>query len=676
MSIFNQKTQKNITCASKETKKNLFMEITSPTTNRPKMVKLSSRIIQRQERDKKTLRKEKESAKIDPLSSLSSEEIDQYAVCALKMFQHSLDLCSSESGFKSVMRSIKRLDLGKYVDETFSPNLTNLVGENLINRTPWRAFVWLQPHQFCDPSKLSIFGHDNNISNISPEDVQQGLIGDSYLIASLASLAEQPNRIEKLFVQDESDKFFGRKHGIFAVKFYVAGHPFELVMDDFFPCISEEKGPAFAKLVDGKLWPLMIEKACAKAFYSYDNIEGGLSKDILRDLTGAPVKSFWTDEKFDELWNNLVKARELKYPMTCCSKELDKKIDFINEEGIVSNHVYSLMGGYEVKTQNGVIKLVKVRTVYPDAIWKGKWSIASQSKEWDSVQDKDKYINELNAKKLIFYINFDDFIKYFETCQFCFMDNDFKYSYQTQKINRKKGQYFRVTIKKEGKYYFTASQDPIKRYSKSYRDKNELADITLIIGQMQGEGQYRYLASMKSNAQDVSATYTDGETIPAGTYIIYTKVQWPVFEEKEITLSVYGTHQVRIDDDLDFIHKTFLENAFLDYAEKYVKNKISLAEDGAQNSLYCAEKLLHGFAFVAVWNKEQNKKLKCEFRIKNMKDLNLRLKKTFSGQEIAVFEVLPGKSKICLIRVKQYKDNGEESNSNLYHSKNVRVENL
>ena len=53
---------------------------------------------------------------------------------------------------------------------------------------------------------------------------------------------------------------------------------------------------------------MLLEKAWAKTFKGYMNIEAGLTREALRDLTGASCKTFmmkdpsYTDEF---LWNSL-----------------------------------------------------------------------------------------------------------------------------------------------------------------------------------------------------------------------------------------------------------------------------------------------------------------------------------------------------------------------------------
>ena len=44
------------------------------------------------------------------------------------------------------------------------------------------------------------------VGGISPNDIKQGMLGDCYFVASLATLAEWPERVEKIFVSSDSEK--------------------------------------------------------------------------------------------------------------------------------------------------------------------------------------------------------------------------------------------------------------------------------------------------------------------------------------------------------------------------------------------------------------------------------------------------------------------------------------
>lgn len=86
-----------------------------------------------------------------------------------------------------------------------------------------------------------------------------------------------------------------KKTGCYFVNVCFKGHWKEVILDDFIPVLSQSRGPAFSRSVDSELWVLLLEKAWAKIYKSYDNIEAGLTREPLHDLTGAPTRTIWTD---------------------------------------------------------------------------------------------------------------------------------------------------------------------------------------------------------------------------------------------------------------------------------------------------------------------------------------------------------------------------------------------
>ena len=76
-----------------------------------------------------------------------------------------------------------------------------------------------------------------------------------------------------------------------------------IVVDDYFPC--NYYGPAFTRGNDNEIWVLILEKAWAKLFGSYERIEAGLAREALKSLTAAPTSVVWTDCPEDELWDTV-----------------------------------------------------------------------------------------------------------------------------------------------------------------------------------------------------------------------------------------------------------------------------------------------------------------------------------------------------------------------------------
>lgn len=61
-----------------------------------------------------------------------------------------------------------------------------------------------------------------------------------------------------------------------------------MLVDDHI-VVSSDTSPAFTRAHGNELWVLILEKAWAKLYGSFDNVESGLPHLALRDLTGAPA---------------------------------------------------------------------------------------------------------------------------------------------------------------------------------------------------------------------------------------------------------------------------------------------------------------------------------------------------------------------------------------------------
>ena len=96
-------------------------------------------------------------------------------------------------------------------------------------------------------------------------------------MASLSALAEYPERIKKILITESVNEA-----GCYAVSLFINGERRTVVVDDYFP-YDEEKGKwAFSRPFENEttkmmrstvdIWVLIIEKAWAKVFGSYQRI--------------------------------------------------------------------------------------------------------------------------------------------------------------------------------------------------------------------------------------------------------------------------------------------------------------------------------------------------------------------------------------------------------------------
>ena len=83
--------------------------------------------------------------------------------------------------------------------------------------------------------------------------------------------------------------------------------------------------------------------------------------------------------------------------------------DYI-EVGLEPNHAYSILDVRQLNLGEGSRKLLRLRNPWRKYSWKGNWS--DQDPIWKSSPQLEAELHPLGADEGIFWIEFEDFIKY------------------------------------------------------------------------------------------------------------------------------------------------------------------------------------------------------------------------------------------------------------------------
>jgi len=175
------------------------------------------------------------------------------------------------------------------------------------------------------------------------DDVQQGAIGDCYLMAAIAAYAEWPDRIRTTIVNTT------RNHcGIYGVIFHINGVAELMIIDDFF-LHNDDGHSRFAAFKRGKFWVAVLEKAWAKLLGSYERAWGGNEGDPFNAWTGQPNKLMYhRDLDTDELYDWLERCDKADFAQNAASKP-----EAANEEeanlGIVYSHGFTIISVHRVE---------------------------------------------------------------------------------------------------------------------------------------------------------------------------------------------------------------------------------------------------------------------------------------------------------------------------------------
>ena len=179
----------------------------------------------------------------------------------------------------------------KFLDPDFPPNddslfkVDKLAGVKGFSTSPYSgakpAVEWRRASEFIVDG-VKIFDR-----GICPNDVEQGQLGDCWLMCSIAAISSVGERehntdalVRDVIIESESNA----ATGLYVVKLCKDGKWQKIQLDDYFPC-QPKGGPLYAHASGPEIWAMLLEKAYAKYHGSYVTIRSGFPYEAMMDLT-------------------------------------------------------------------------------------------------------------------------------------------------------------------------------------------------------------------------------------------------------------------------------------------------------------------------------------------------------------------------------------------------------
>ena len=350
---------------------------------------------------------------------------------------------------------------------------TMMRSERLKN---WETYTWKRPADAFKGNNFTIY------NEISPTDIKQGDCGDCYILSSISSLAEFPERVKDIFITKEVNEA-----GCYAVKLYINGEPEVVVVDDYFPWCSHKDNWAFSRSsADQEIWVLILEKAWAKVYGSYQRIEGGNIGEALPALTGAPTDVLMHEDiqNKEQIWNEIKLADERKYVIaTSVSSDQSRRThDLMKSMGLVDAHAYSLISAHTVRSGLQTVRLLKIRNPWGRREWNGDWS--DFSSKW--TPDLQRQVGFEAKEDGIFFISFEDYVTFFYITSICRYQNggDLSVAEDEHKIGDYCVQKFSITQNYKTPIIITLNQVHSRLADETMRGTYQYAPIKIVLAKV------------------------------------------------------------------------------------------------------------------------------------------------------------------------------------------------
>ncbi|PNF15198.1 Calpain-A [Cryptotermes secundus] len=263
------------------------------------------------------------------------------------------------------------------------------------------------------------------VEGASRFDVQQGELGDCWLLAAVANLTLNRALFSQVVPDDQS---FGDKYaGIFHFRFWQYGRWVDVVIDDRLPTYG-------GRLVflhsseHNEFWSALLEKAYAKLHGSYEALKGGTTCEAMEDFTGGVTEMYELNQAPPNLYRIMLKAYERSSLMGCSIEPDPNVVEAQTPEGLIKGHAYSVTKVKYVDIQtprsSGKIPLIRIRNPWGnEAEWNGPWS--DKSPEWRFIPDEEKEeIGLTFDEDGEFWMSYKDFQKHFSRLEICNLNPD------------------------------------------------------------------------------------------------------------------------------------------------------------------------------------------------------------------------------------------------------------
>ncbi|KAJ7414591.1 Calpain-14 [Willisornis vidua] len=327
-----------------------------------------------------------------------------------------------------------------FTDDNFPAHIRSIGTGALLKKLP-RNLQWKRPHAL---HKSPVF----YAANRKQLDLCQGLVENCWFLAALEALTFHQDILAAVVPQNQS---FERKYaGIFHFRlgipspevqlelisplilctpdtrfvfssgwFWHFGEWVDVVVDDRLPVNEAGELLFVSSVYKNVFWGALLEKAYAKLYGSYEDLQIGQVSEALVDFTGGVNTRIKLAEAPPDLWDILTRATYSRSLMGCQTHSGTTKI---LKNGLVAGHAYTVTGIRKVTCKYGPENLVRLRNPWGKIEWKGDWSDSSY--KWELLSPKEKILLRKNKEDGEFWMSLRDFKIHFVDLMICKLTPD------------------------------------------------------------------------------------------------------------------------------------------------------------------------------------------------------------------------------------------------------------
>jgi len=442
----------------------------------------------------------------------------------------------------SLMNELKGAD-GNFIDDEFPHDIYSIIEGDYMEGFGGEsnsAIKWLRPHEFLNPDlkKIKVF------EGIDLNDVSRSHLAGCDLYSALAAMTEFPQRLLNTFSIKEVNKY-----GAYSVKFLISGIPVEIMLDDYFPCSTNQE-LLYSKPLTNELWFLLLEKAFAKLYGSYNEIRNVPICEALELMTSMPSSQQDMHELDSEtLWNRLIEYDQKNY-IVCAGT-------YSQDEESGKNRILTVVSMYDTQQY----KIIKLRNHFQDFQWDGMFTEKSKSSWTKELKEE---IGYTKGERSCVYMELQEFKRHFGFLAVChYQENWIRNRLDTTTAHTESA-FFELTLDQQTEVFISVHQK-LPRYMTQSPDYC-ISPVDIFVAEVvENNGIRKIAGGEKDSFVGKQTTYASEDIkikLPEGKYVIRAKVKWLDEQQHGFSLSVFSQSEVTLKEANAKDYPNFLERMY------------------------------------------------------------------------------------------------------------------